>query len=86
MIEPNRQGEVWVFAEQEDQALSEVSLELCSKARELADRLSVSMGAVLAGHKVRDLGQALVAHGADKVYCVDHEQLEHYRTRGRCVR
>jgi len=39
MIEPNRKGEVWVFAEQEDGNLSEVSLELCGKAREMADRL-----------------------------------------------
>ena len=58
MIEPNRQGEVWVFAEQEDGSLSEVSLELCSKARELADQLKVSMGSVLAGYKVRDLALA----------------------------
>jgi len=33
MIEPNRQGEVWVFAEQEEGALHDVSLELCGKAR-----------------------------------------------------
>jgi hypothetical protein len=33
MIDPNRQGEVWVFAEQEDGTLHDVSLELCGKAR-----------------------------------------------------
>ena len=38
MIEPNRKGDVWVFAEQEDGSLCDVSLELCGKARELADR------------------------------------------------
>ena len=37
MIEPNPKGEVWVFAEQEDEHLSDTSLELCGKARELAD-------------------------------------------------
>ncbi|KKM17104.1 hypothetical protein LCGC14_1679170, partial [marine sediment metagenome] len=37
MIEVNRQGEVWVFAEQEDGKLSDVPLELMSEARELAD-------------------------------------------------
>ena len=31
MIEVNRQGEVWVFAEQEAGALSDVPLELLSK-------------------------------------------------------
>ncbi|HPD32272.1 MAG TPA: electron transfer flavoprotein subunit alpha/FixB family protein [Phycisphaerae bacterium] len=80
MIEPNRKGEVWVFAEQEDGNLSEVSLELCGKAREMADRLKVKMGAVLPGYRVRDLSNRLIAHGADNVYCVDDPQLEYYRT------
>ncbi len=80
MIEPNRQGEVWVFAEQEDRALNEVSLELCGKARELADQLGVTMAAVLPGHDVRGLSDELIAHGAEKVYCVSDAKLEHYRT------
>ena len=42
MIEPNRQGEVWVFAEQQDGSMPEVVLELCGKARELADQLGVT--------------------------------------------
>jgi electron transfer flavoprotein alpha subunit len=80
MIEPNRKGEVWVFAEQEDESLNDVSLELCSKARELADRLGVKMAAVLAGWNVRELCYRLIAHGADKVYYVHDTKLEHYRT------
>ena len=80
MISPNRQGEVWVFAEQEDDSLNEVSLELCGKARELADRLGVKMGAVLPGWNVRELAYRLIAHGADRVYHVHDTKLEHYRT------
>lgn len=80
MIEPNRQGEVWVFAEQEDRVLSEVSLELCGKARELADRLRVPMGAVLPGEGIRPLASRLIAYGADRVYVVDHPLLAHYQT------
>lgn len=80
MIETNRKGEVWVFAEQEDERLSDVSLELCGKARELADRLGVRTGAVLAGWNVRELSYRLIAHGADRVYHVHDTRLEHYRT------
>jgi electron transfer flavoprotein alpha subunit len=80
MIDPNRHGEVWIFAEQEDESISDVSLELCAKARELADRLSVPMGAVLAGWNVRELSYRLIAHGADRVYYVHDTRLEHYRT------
>lgn len=80
MIDPNRNGEVWVFAEQEDQSLNDVSLELCGRARELADQLGVQMAAVLPGWNVRELSRRLIAHGADKVYHVQDQHLEHYRT------
>ncbi len=80
MIEPNRQGEVWVFAEQEDGSLNDVSLELCAKARELADTLGVKVAAALPGWNVRELSYRLIAHGVDRVYCVQDAQLEPYRT------
>ena len=80
MIEVNRKGEVWFYAEQEDESLSETSLELCSKARELADRLKVPMAAVLVGWNVRELSYRLIAHGADKVYYVHDTRLEYFRT------
>ncbi len=80
MIEPNRNGEVWVFAEQEDGIISDVSLELCGKARDLADKLGVKMGAVLAGFNVRERSYRIIALGADKVYYVNDPHLEHYRT------
>ncbi|MCR4414547.1 MAG: electron transfer flavoprotein subunit alpha/FixB family protein [Thermoguttaceae bacterium] len=81
MIEPNRQGEVWVFAEQEDGTLNDVALELCGKARDLADRLKVRMAAVLPGAGVGDLAGRLIAQGADLVYLVDHPLLAHFQTR-----
>ena len=80
MIEPNPKGEVWLFAEQEDERLSETTLELCSKARELADQLGVKVGAVLVGYNVRELSYLLIAHGVDNVYYVHDSRLEFYRT------
>ena len=80
MIEPNRQGEVWVFAEQEDGSLHDVALELCGKARELAAPLGVGVAAVLAGTDVGGLCPRLVAQGADTVYLVDHPRLAHFQT------
>ncbi|NOX53942.1 MAG: electron transfer flavoprotein subunit alpha/FixB family protein [Planctomycetes bacterium] len=80
MIEVNRQGEVWVFAEQEDGRLNDVVLELLGKARELGDQLGVSVAAVLPGQKVRDLCSPLIQHGADKVYLVQDDRLGHYQT------
>ena len=80
MIEPNRQGEVWVFAEQEDGALHDVALELCGKARDLADRLGVKTGAVLPGAGVGALAKRLIAQGIDSVYVTDDPRLAHYQT------
>jgi electron transfer flavoprotein alpha subunit len=80
MIEPNRQGEVWVYAEQEDGSLHDVALELCGKARELADKLGVKTGAVLPGGSVNHLASKLIAHGADTVYVSEDARLSHYQT------
>jgi electron transfer flavoprotein alpha subunit len=82
MIGVNRQGEVWVFAEQEAGKLSDVPLELMSKGRELADTLAVPLGAVLIGSVVADLAPTLIAHGADKVYLVEDARLAHYQAAG----
>ena len=73
-------GDVWVVVEQHDGVAAEVSLELLGRARELAERLGVGIGAVLAGAgaPVRALAPGLVARGADTVYLADHEALAHY--------
>ncbi|MBR4751500.1 MAG: electron transfer flavoprotein subunit alpha/FixB family protein [Thermoguttaceae bacterium] len=78
MSKKNLQGEVWIFAEQEDGKLQDVALELCGKARELADTLGVKVGAILPGYKVADLAKTLFAYGADKVYVVDDPNLARF--------
>ena len=80
MIDVNRQGEVWVFAEQHGGRLEETPLELMSKARHLADTLKVQLAAVLLGDGVRELSTKLVQYGADKVYLVEHPFLGAYQT------
>ncbi len=80
MIEPNRKGDVWVIAEQQDGALHDVSLELLSKGRQLADTLGVRLTAVVLGAKVQDLAQRLVRHGADRVLAGEDARLAHYQT------
>lgn len=80
MIEVNKQGEVWVFAEQHSGTLEEVPVELMSKGRELADKLKVPLAAVLLGSRVSELCERLGHYGADKVYLAEHPLLEHYQT------
>lgn len=80
MIEKNAQGEVWVYAEIQEGALQPVSLELVGKARQLADRLGVAVGAVLPGNNVASAAEELITYGADRVYLVEDPVLSDYRT------
>ena len=79
MIDVNRQGEVWVFAEQHNGRLEDTPLELMSKGRHLADILQVPLAALLLGDKVKPLATKLIQHGADKVYLAEHPLLERYQ-------
>jgi electron transfer flavoprotein alpha subunit len=80
MIEVNKQGEVWVLAEQHAGKLEDISLELMGRARELADKLGVKVGAMLLGSNIKGLATKLVQYGADKVYVCDNPLLEHFQT------
>jgi electron transfer flavoprotein alpha subunit len=80
MIEVNKQGEVWVFAEQRGGKIDDTPLELMSKGRELADTLEVPLAAILLGDSIGDLPNQLARYGADKVYVAEHPLLEHYQT------
>ena len=80
MIEVNRKGEVWVFAEQHNGKLEDTPIELMSKARHLADTLSVKLATVVLGNNVKDLAAKLIYCGADKVYLAEHPLLGAYQT------
>jgi len=80
MIEPNRDGDVWVVAEQNDGRLHDVGLELLSKGRELADTLGVRLAAVVLGEAVEQHADRLVRCGADRVFVGEHPLLSHYQT------
>lgn len=76
----NRGGEVWVFVEAARGRIADVSLELLSKGRELADTLGVRLAAMLLGREVEGLSEKLFSHGADKVYLAEHDTLGRYET------
>lgn len=71
---------ILVFAEQRAGVLASVTLELLSKARELADTRDVELTALLLGYQVESLTQELIEAGADKVLVVDTPALQHYLT------
>src|SRR4030043_523737 len=80
MIDVNRKGEVWVFAEQHGGHLEDTPIELMSRARRLADTLGVKLAAAVLGNGARDIAAKLIHYGADKVYLAEHPLLGTYQT------
>lgn len=80
MIDVNRDGEVWVFAEQHKGRLEDTPIELMSKARRLADTLGVKLAAAVLGDGAKDIATELIHYGADKVYLAEHPLLGDYQT------
>ncbi|MHB9072093.1 MAG: FAD-binding protein [Desulfobaccales bacterium] len=69
---------IWIFAEQRGGVMAPVTAELLGEARRLAEPLGVKVAAVLLGHQVADLGENLLAAGADKVYVAEHPRLQDF--------
>ena len=72
---------VFIFAQQVDNKISPIALELLGKANDLAKDLDdKTVTAVLIGSGVKDLADELAAYGADRVIVVDDPELKDYRT------
>jgi electron transfer flavoprotein alpha subunit len=72
--------EVWVFVEQNSGKPADVSFELLSKGRKLADALSGTLKAILIGHKMEHVAKQTFQYGTEEVMLVDHPALQDYRT------
>ena len=71
---------VFVYIEIEEQQIADVSLELLTKGRELANTLGVKLEAVVAGKSVKHLAAELAKYGADTVWVAEDEIFAPFRT------
>ena len=72
-------GNVWVYIEQDNGTVADVSLELVCKARELADELHVKTEAVLLGDDhATSIPPVLHEYGCDNVFLATDERLGHF--------
>lgn len=71
---------IFVYIELEGGKVADVSLELLTKGRELADTLRVKLEAVVIGHEVGGLLAELAKYGADTVWTADDEIFAPFRT------
>ncbi len=71
---------LFVYIETEGGKVADVSLELLTKGRELADTLGCKLEAVLIGDKVSGLEKELAKYGTDTVWMAEGKELAPYQT------
>ena len=71
---------IFVYIELENGAVADVSLELLTKGRELADTLKVKLEAVAIGERLAGLEKELARYGADTVWVADDKIFAPFRT------
>ena len=76
----NRQKSIWVFGDYRNYYQNRVTLQLISKAVELARTIKAEVCAVVVGHKIEEYIMEYVAHGADRVLAIDDPVLKSYST------
>ena len=67
-----------VYCEYDDGKVADVSLELLTKGRQLANSLGVKLEAVVIGDKLHDIEKEIFKYGADTVYKLEDKKLYPY--------
>ena len=71
---------VFVYCEIEESTVADVSLELLTKGRTLANKLGVKLEAIALGHGLKDIEKQIFPYGADVVWVGDDTRLAPYTT------
>jgi electron transfer flavoprotein alpha subunit len=76
----NFSNDVWVFVEQHEGKPADVSLELLSKGRKLADTMHGALKSVVIADGAKRIAVETFRFGVDESYVIDHQQLRNYAT------
>lgn len=71
---------IFVICEIEDGKVADVSLELLTKGRSLANQLECQLEALVLGHKIKGIEEEIFPFGADIVHIGDDKSLAPYTT------
>lgn len=71
---------IFVFCEIDEGKVADVSLELLTKGRTLANELKCDVEAVVLGHKLKEIEKQIAPYGADVIHVADDKKLEHFLT------
>lgn len=71
---------IYVICEMDEGKVADVSLELMTKGRSLANILKVKLEAIVLGNKIEGIENTLFPYGVDVIHLGDDKRLEHYTT------
>lgn len=72
---------VLVYCELDEKGVvADVTLELCSKGRQIANTLGCQLEAVVLGNKLQNIEKQLFPYGVDTIFAFDDERLTYFRT------
>jgi len=71
---------VFVYCEIEEGQVADVSLELLTKGRKLADDLKCELEAIVIGENLKGVEKQIMPYGVDKVWIADDKRLYPYTT------
>lgn len=71
---------IFVYCEVEEGVVAEVSLELLTKGRSLANELKCQLEAVIIGAGLKNVEKQVIPYGADVIHIIEDPRLEPYTT------
>jgi len=76
----SKQKSIWVFGDYRNYYQNRVTLQLISKAMDLAKTINAEVCALIFGHEIDEWIMEYTAHGADSILAIDDPALKSYST------
>ena len=76
----SKKKSIWVFGDYRNYYQNRVTLQLLSKAVDLAQTIKAEVCALVFGHEIDEWIMEYTAHGADRILAMDHPLLKSYST------
>ena len=76
----NKKKNIWVFGDYRNYYQNRVTLQLISKAMDLAKTINAEVCALVFGHEIDEWIMEYTAHGADRILAIDDPALKSYST------
>ena len=77
-MSPDTSRGVWIFLEQRRGRIRDVSIQLMSEGRRIADEMKTELSGVMPGYGIGSLAKDAIEYGVDRVYLVEDKRLENY--------